>query len=157
MAVSGTSYTLSGGSITTSGALTKSGSGTLTLNSANAFNSVSITGGPDSDSTGAISVGNSGALGSGAITLGNTGTITALYFQSGFGSSSLSNNLQFASGAATTNLLATGSSSGTGQIVTLGGVLSGGNSGVTLYLNNTVNAGVARFKVTNAANTVQGT
>lgn len=148
------SWTLGGGSITSSGVLTKSGTGSLTLSSANSFNSVAINGGPNSTSTGAVAVGIAGALGTGTITLGNTGTTTALFFQSGFGSSTLGNNITFASGAVQTNLLTTANVS---QIVTLGGILSGGNAGATIYLNNTVSSGVSKIKVTNAANTVLGT
>lgn len=148
------SWTFSGGSITSSGLLTKSGTGTLTLSSANSLNSVAINGGPNSATAGAINVGAAGALGSGAITLGNTGTMTALFFQSGFGSSTLTNKITFASGAVQTNLLAT---AGISQTVTLSGVLEGGNSGATIFLNNNASGGVAKFKVTNASNTVLGT
>jgi len=148
------SWIFSGGSITSSGALTKSGTGTLTLSSTNSLNSVAINGGLNSATTGAIAVGTAGALGTGSITLGNTGTMTALFFQSGFGSNTLANNITFASGAVQTNLLAT---AGISQIVTLDGVLSGGNSSATIFLNNNVGGGVAKFRVTNSSNSVLGT
>ncbi|MBP7951498.1 MAG: autotransporter-associated beta strand repeat-containing protein [Verrucomicrobiales bacterium] len=151
------SYTFNGGSIT-GGALVKNGTMGLRFDNANTFTSITVNNGPNSASDAALRLGNANALGTAPISLANTGTMTALYFLTGAGTApTLTNDIQFATGAVTTNLLATGNLNlPTGQIVTLGGVLSGGNSGATLFLNNTVGAGVARFKVTNASNTVQG-
>jgi len=146
-------WTFSGGSIL-GGSLSKSGTGSLTLNAANSFNSILISGGPNAANNAAINLGNANALGTGDIALGNTGTMTALFFQSGFGSNTLANNITFASGAVQTNLLAT---AGISQVVTLDGLLSGGNSGATIFLNNNVGGGVAKFRVTNSSNSVLGT
>lgn len=148
------SYQFTGGSIT-GGALVKNGSNGLRFDNANSFTSVTLNGGPNSATDGAIRLGNANALGSAAITFGNTSTMTGLYFLTGFGTSTtFSNNITFASGAVQTNLSAT---AGISQVVTLGGVLSGGNSGATIFLNNSASGGVAKFKVTNASNTVIGT
>ncbi len=148
------SYQFTGGSIT-GGALVKSGSSGLRFDNANSFTSVTINGGPNSATDGAIRLGNANALGTAAITFANTSTMTGLYFLTGFGTSTtLSNNITFVSGAVQTNLSAT---AGISQVVTLSGVLSGGNAGATIFLNNSASGGVAKFKVTNASNTVLGT
>ncbi len=148
-------YTFSGtGGIGGTGSLSKSGTGTLTLSSANSYSGgTTVSGGPDSASTGSIAVGNSSALGTGGVTLNNTGTMTALFFPSGFASNSLANNITFANAAITTKLLTT---AGINQTVTLSGILSGGNAGATIYLNNTASAGVSKLRLSNSSNSILG-
>ncbi len=148
------SYTFTGGSIT-GGALVKNGANGLRFDNANSFTSVTINGGPNSSVDGAIRLGNANALGTAPVTFANTATMTGLNFLTGFGTATtFSNNIAFASGAVQTNLVAT---AGIGQTVTLGGVISGGNSGATLFLNNSASGGVAKFRLTNASNSVLGT
>lgn len=149
------SWAFSGGAIGGSGTLAKSGTGSLTLSSANSFSSITVSGGPDSQSSGALSLGNNNALGSGDITFTNTTPITGLYFQSGFGATStLANNITFTSSAVQTRLLATANMSPTTQTVTLSGKLSGGSSSSPIRVDNTVSSGSAIVKLTNASNDV---
>ncbi len=129
------------------------GTGSLTLSGVNTYSGgTSITSGLDSQSAGAINVGNASALGTGDVTFNNTATMTGLYFQSGFGTAStLANNITFTSSGVITRLLAT---AGISQVVTLSGKLSGGSATSSIRVDNTASSGVARFKLTNATNDV---
>lgn len=144
------SYTFSGGSIL-SGTLTKTGGGTLTLPSMNGFSSLSLTAGPDSQSSASVNVGNYSALGAGAITLGNTTSMTALYFLPAIGSGTLANNviLSTPSSAITTRLLM----DETNLTTTLSGLISGGNTNQELLLDNdSGSSDVGKFRLTNSSN-----
>ncbi|MFD0892874.1 autotransporter-associated beta strand repeat-containing protein [Luteolibacter ambystomatis] len=134
------------------GALTKTGAGRLILTGgANNFSSVSISGGPASQTGGAVELstltgGVYNGLGSGAITLGNTSAMTAFFFGA---SGTLSNNIALTTSNAATWLTGTAG----GRVTTLSGVISGGNASADLRLDNNTAAGVGRFVFTNAANT----
>jgi fibronectin-binding autotransporter adhesin len=118
------SWVFGGGSITTSGALTKSGSGTLTLNSANLFSSITHSGG-------VISLGNAGAVGAGAINWTSASTLQT---------SALTSNVTIANaitlsgtGDRTFNMYATSGGGGT-NTVELSGQITG--TATRIYLNN---------------------
>jgi fibronectin-binding autotransporter adhesin len=149
------SWTLAGGSIT-GGALTKSGSGFLTIQNANTFSSISVSQGPNTQALGALNLGNANALGTAAITFTNTTAITGLNFLSGFGATGdLTNNITFTSSAVQTRLLATANLSPTTQTVTLSGKLSGGSASSPIRVDNTVASGSSIFKLTNSTNDVR--
>lgn len=144
------SYTFAGGSIL-SGTLTKSGGGTLLLSSSNAFSSVGLSAGPDSQSSASVNVGNYGALGSGTLTLGNSTSMTALYFLPSIGSGTLANNLVLSSpsAATTTRLLM----DETNLTATLSGLISGGNANQELLIDNDSSSSDAgKIRLTNASN-----
>ncbi|MFD0892876.1 alkaline phosphatase family protein [Luteolibacter ambystomatis] len=144
------SYTFSGGSIL-GGTLAKTGAGTLTLSSANAFPSVSLSAGPDSQSAGAVNVGSFGALGAGTVTLANASSMTAFYFAPALGSGTLANNIVLSSpvSAVTTRLLA----DETNVTVTLSGILSGGNANQELLIDNdSSSSDVGKIRLTNVSN-----
>ncbi len=144
------SYNFSGGPIL-SGTLTKSSAGTLTLPRANSFTSVSLTAGPDSQSSASVNIGNHGALGTGMITLGNTASMTALYFLPSIGSGTFANALVLSSpsSATTTRLLM----DETNLTTTLSGLISGGNANQELLLDNdSGSSDVGKIRLTNASN-----
>jgi fibronectin-binding autotransporter adhesin len=148
------SYTFSGGGIT-GGSLTKNGALGLRLDNANSFTSITINAGPNSQSDGAIRLGNANALGTAPITFANTGSITGLYFLTGFGlNTTMSNDMTFSSGAGAnlTRLLTTANIS---QTVTLSGKLSGGVNTASIRIDNTASSGQAVTRLTNATNDVQ--
>ncbi len=147
------SYTFTGGGIT-GGALTKNGTSGLRFDNANSFTSVLINNGPNSQSDGAIRLGNASALGTAPITFANTGSMTGLYFLTGFGlSTTMSNNITFSStaGSNLTRLLTTAN---IGQTVTLSGKLSGGVNTASIRIDNTAASGEAVTRLTNPSNDV---
>ncbi|MCW1914082.1 alkaline phosphatase family protein [Luteolibacter sp. GHJ8] len=146
--VSSGSYGFGGGPI--GGTLAKSGSGSLTLSSANAFTATSIGSGPDSQSAGAIHIGNVGALGGGPVSIGST-NMTALYFPPSAGSGTLPNDIQLPapSTAVTTRLL----TDETNLTVTLGGVISGGGSSHEILIDNdSPSSDQGKIRLTSASN-----
>lgn len=152
-AAGSSSYTFTGGGIT-GGALTKNGTNGLRFDNANSFTSVLINNGPNTQSDGAIRLGNANALGTAPITFANTGSMTGLYFLNGFGlNTTMSNNIAFSStaGSNLTRLLLTGN---IGQTVTLSGKLSGGVNTASIRIDNTVASGQAVTRLTNASSDV---
>ena len=134
--------------ITGSGSLTKKGAGTLTLSGTNGYSAgTSIEGG-------AISLGNSGALGGGALTISATGTgrllTTALT-----GSQTLANNIVLTNPGAAANI-GIQMKGGAGNVLTLGGVISGGGANTTLYLDNDTAGDAAGKYILANANTYSG-
>lgn len=150
-------YTVSGGSIA-GGALTKNGTSSLLFSNANTFSSILVNAGANSQSAGAIHLGNVGALGSAPITFANTASITGLFFQSGFGNAStLSNNIAFSSSTTAglqTRMLLASNTAGGPQIVTLSGLLTGGVSSSKVRIDGTAASGQSVLRLTNASNTV---
>lgn len=143
-------WTFSGGSIL-GGTLSKSGTGSLTLNAANGFSSTTISNGPASQTTAAIVLGDNAALGTGPVTLANTGAMTALF--NGSSSRTIANNIALGGSAVVTRLLA-----GNATTLQLDGILSGGVSGSNLRIDTNQGAGsTGLVKLTNASNSFTGT
>ncbi len=148
--VSNGSWTFFGGPI--AGSLAKSGTGTLTLSSANLFSSVSLTGGN-------LAIGNTGALGANAVTFGtgtSTGTTTtAMLVTTGLTTSStLPNaiNLPVDTAASNRAFYMYGTGNGTNTLE-LSGKISGGSAFTTLYLNNNQSGAFnPQFVLSNATN-----
>ncbi|MBD7961654.1 autotransporter-associated beta strand repeat-containing protein, partial [Comamonas avium] len=126
--ISGTGLTVSGsykltldGAISGSGALNKSGTGTLILNGWNSHASTTLAGG-------VTQLGNAGALGSGTVTVNSASTL-----QNSAGMS-VANNIQLNAGLTVSNgaaLTLSGATSGSGSLVKTGSgtlTLSGANS-----------------------------
>lgn len=151
------SYTISGGSIT-GGALIKNGTMGLRFDNANSFTSVTVNSGPNSQSDGALRLGNAGALGTAPITFANTASITGLYFLSGFGNATtFSNDIGFSSSATAglqTRLLLTSNTTGGPQTVTFSGLLTGGVASSKIRIDGTVASGQSIVRLTNSSNTV---
>lgn len=123
-------YAFSGASIT-GGALTKSGAGILAFNQTNTFSSISASGGPNSATAAnaALVFNVSNALGTAPITLSNTGTITAI--NTNGTSFTVNNPIALTSTASVqTNLLGK-----TSTTQTYNGLISGGTTTGTLFLN----------------------
>lgn len=123
-------YAFSGASIT-GGALTKTGAGILTFNQTNTFSSIAVSGGPNSATAanGALVVTVSNALGTAPITLSNTGTITAI--NTNGTSLTVNNPIALTTTASVqTNLLGK-----TATTQTYNGLISGGTTTGTLFLN----------------------
>ena len=142
----GTAYTFSGGPID-AGPLAKSGTGTLILNGANGFSSVTI-------SAGTLSAQNVGALGSGAVNLVAGATLSLL--PSGVNNYGNAINITGA-GTATIDIRPSGSSNplqtfGTltigNQQLTINEVGSNGGTGFQLILGNIVLNGSPTFYLT---------
>lgn len=144
------SWTFSGGSI--SGALTKNGTGALTLSSANAFSGVTINAGPASGSatSGAIIVGNDNALGAGNVVLANTASMSALFFS---GTRTVANNIQLSSSAS----LTTSFSGSNANTATLSGLISGGVATSVFFVNMSAGDSNGVLKLTNASNSFRAT
>jgi autotransporter-associated beta strand protein len=151
------SYAFSGGSIT-GGILTKNGTMGLRLDNSNSFTSVLINSGPNSQSDGAIRLGNANALGTAPITFANTGSITGLYFLAGFGNATtFSNNIAFSTSSTAglqTRLLLASNTSGGPQVVTFSGLLTGGVSASKIRIDGTTASGQSVLRLTNASNSV---
>lgn len=154
------SWTFSGGSITSSGALTKSGTGSLTLNNANAFSSVVVNAGPYAQSNAALRINNASALGSAPVTLANTGNMTAFYFQTGFAalgsSGTFSNDVAFSSTSGITTRItqaATAPANPT-QTAIMSGLLTGGHSGSEIRIESDTGSAHSVLRLTNASNSV---
>lgn len=151
------SYTFSGGSIT-GGVLTKNGSNGLRFDNANSFTSVTVNGGANSQSDGALRLGNAGALGSAPITLANTASMTGLYFLTGFGNATtFSNDVNFSTATTAglqTRLLLTSNTTGGPQVVTFSGLLTGGVASSKIRLDGTAGSGQSVVSLTNASNSV---
>ncbi len=148
------SYTFTGGSIT-GGALIKNGNNGLRFDNSNSFSTITINGGPNTNTDGAIRLGNANALGTGVgagnINLTNSSNMTALYFVgSGFGNGTLSNAIamSIAAGTYTTRL-----TTGVSNTATLSGVISGGTASQTLLIDNDSGTNdQGDIRLTNAAN-----
>ncbi|WP_035600444.1 alkaline phosphatase family protein [Haloferula sp. BvORR071] len=141
------SYTFSGGSI--SGTLTKNGGGSLTLSSANGFTDTAITAGPNSQTAGALQIGNYSALGSGPVTFSHAVSSTAFYFLPAAGSGTLPNSITLPAGGVTTRFL----TDETNVTATLGGVISGGSANNEILIDNDSGTNdVGKIRLSNAAN-----
>jgi autotransporter-associated beta strand protein len=153
----GTDFNTNANAVTASGVisgaagLTKIGTGSLTLSNANTYNGTTISNGPNSNTTGAIVIGNNAALGSGAVNINNTATITALF--NGATSRTIANSIALSTTAGlTTNILA-----GNATAFELNGVVSGGTATSTLFINTNQGGGSTGFvKLGNTANTFLG-
>ncbi|MGC4016301.1 MAG: autotransporter-associated beta strand repeat-containing protein [Luteolibacter sp.] len=148
VSVTAGAYTFSGGTI--GGTLSKSGTGALTLSSANAFTSVALNGG-------SITLGAAGGLGSGALTIGsgaNSGTgSNLLHFTAG--SKVVANNIVLPNDtSAITRRFS--NAGGSTDVYQLSGVISGGGSGTTLYFDNGTSGDTARLFRLSGANTFTG-
>lgn len=142
------SYTFSGGSI--AGTLAKSGGGSLTLSSPNAFTAATINGGPNSQTAGAIHVGNYSALGTGPLTFAHSVSTTGLYFLPAAGSGTLGNDIVLPGGTLTTRFLA----DETNVTATLGGIVSGGSATHEILIDNDSSSNdVGKIRLSNAGNT----
>ncbi len=141
------SYTFSGGSI--GGALVKGGGGSLTLSAANGFTDTTINAGPNSQTAGALQIGNYNALGSGPIVLSHAVSSTAFYFLPTAGSGTLPNSITLPASAVTTRLL----TDETNVTATLGGVISGGSASHELLIDNDSGTNdVGKIRLTNSSN-----
>lgn len=131
--------------------LTKIGAGSLTLTNANTYGSTTISAGPNTQSAGAIQVGNNTALGSGSVTLSNTAAITAL--SNNTASQAITNTIALSGTAGiTTRFLAKNATS-----FELNGVVSGGTGTSTFLVDTNQGGGSTGFiKLGNAANTFLG-
>ena len=149
------SYTFSGGSIT-GGALVKNGANGVRFDNANSFTSVTVNAGANSQSDGALRLGNANALGTAPITFANTADMTGLYFLTGFGNATtFSNDIAFTGSASRiTRLLLTSNTSSGPQMVTFSGLLTGGVSSSKIRTDGTVASGESIVKLTNSGNTV---
>lgn len=138
-------------SITLTSALTKLGTGTLTLSAANTgAGGVRINQGPNAQAAGAINVANNSAFGTGAVTFTNTAGITALYNSAA--SQTISNNIALSGTASiTTRLLVKDATS-----LELNGVVSGGIASSTLLVDTNVSNSTGFLKLGNTANTFLG-
>ncbi|MCU0794790.1 MAG: autotransporter-associated beta strand repeat-containing protein [Akkermansiaceae bacterium] len=149
------SYAFTGGSIT-GGVLTKNGSNGLRFDNANTFTSITVNAGANSQSDGALRLGNANALGTAPITFANTADMTGLYFLTAAGNAvNFSNNVAFTTTAGRqTRLLLTSNTTGGPQTVTFSGLLTGGVSTSKIRLDGTVGSGQSVVRLTNASNTV---
>lgn len=149
------SYTFSGGSIT-GGALVKNGANGLRFDNANSFTSVTVNAGANTQSDGALRLGNAGALGTAPITFANTADMTGLYFLTGFGNTTtFSNNIAFTGSIGRiTRLLLTSNTSGGPQTVTFSGLLTGGVALSKIRVDGTVASGQSVVRLTNSGNSV---
>ena len=149
------SYTFTGASIT-GGALTKNGTNGVRFDNANTFTSVTVNAGANSQSDGALRLGNANALGTAPITFANTADMTGLYFLTGAGNAvNFSNNIAFTTSTGRiTRLLLTSNTTGGPQTVTFSGLLTGGVSTSKIRTDGTGSGGQSIVRVTNAGNTV---
>ena len=147
--VSSGSYTFTGGSI--GGTLAKGGGGSLTLSAANGFTATTVSGGPNSQTAGALQIGNFNALGSGPVSFAASASLTAFYFLPAAGSGTLSNDIVLASPATalTTRFL----TDETNITATLGGLISGGSATHEILIDNDSGSNdVGKIRLTNSAN-----
>jgi fibronectin-binding autotransporter adhesin len=137
--------------LTLNAALTKIGSGTLTLSAANTgAGGVRINQGPNTQAAGAINVANNSAFGTGAVTFTNTAAITALYNSAA--SQTITNNIALSGTASiTTRLLVKDATS-----FELNGIVSGGAATATLLVDTNLSNSTGFLKLGNAANTFLG-
>ena len=135
------------------GQLTKTGAGVLTLSGSNTY-----AGGTALDG-GSITVSSSSGIGTGTFRIGAGAASSGTLFFNNTSADTLSNNIELpAPGAATTyEILKASSGSGTGTLLDLTGVLSGGNANSTLRLNSNVSGDNTTTFRLGANNTIAGT
>ena len=136
-----------------SGQVTKTGTGVLTLSGSNTYSGgTALTGG-------SITINSSSGIGTGTLRIGAGAASTGTLFINNTSSVTLSNNIELpAPGTATTYEIVKASSGvGTGTLLDLTGVLSGGNANSTLRLNTDVSGeNTTTFRL-GANNTIAGT
>ncbi|WP_367873705.1 alkaline phosphatase family protein [Luteolibacter sp. Populi] len=104
---------------------------------------------------GSLTLGNAGGLGTGTITVATTASAGFLSTVPLTGSATVGNPIVLPADTPATNrtVLMNG---GSGQQLTLGGIISGGGSNTTLYLNTSLSGDTAATFVLNGANTFTG-
>jgi autotransporter-associated beta strand protein len=149
----GTNNVTISSAIAGSGQLTKTGTGVLTLSGSNSYaGGTALTGG-------SITINSSSGIGTGTVRIGAGAASAGTLFINNTSAVTLSNNIELpAPGTATTyEILKASSGVGTGTLLDLTGVLSGGNANSTLRLNTNVSGeNTTTFRL-GANNTIAGT